>query len=182
MREDVWRAISEFQIKTFGFNKQLAKAEELLTPDEKVLFAAPSNITITYANTRQSGWIAGVVFLTDKRVLVSSKILSSFTTESIPLHEIRSVSLRNDGSGLGSLIFVHTLTKSISFMVTYKKDMAQRIFQLFENAKNSAAAPPESSPSTPSPADEIRKYKELLDLGAITQEEYDAKKKQLLNL
>ena len=31
-------------------------------------------------------------------------------------------------------------------------------------------------------ADEIKKYKELLDIGAITQEEFDAKKKQLLSL
>ena len=31
-------------------------------------------------------------------------------------------------------------------------------------------------------ADEIKKYKELLDSGAITQEEYDSKKKQLLGL
>lgn len=31
-------------------------------------------------------------------------------------------------------------------------------------------------------AKEIREYKELLDLGAITQEEFDAKKKQLLGL
>lgn len=31
-------------------------------------------------------------------------------------------------------------------------------------------------------ADEIAKYKSLLDSGAITQEEYDAKKKELLNL
>ena len=31
-------------------------------------------------------------------------------------------------------------------------------------------------------ADEIKKYKELLDSGAITQEEFDAKKKQLLGL
>ncbi len=30
--------------------------------------------------------------------------------------------------------------------------------------------------------EEIRKYKELLDSGAITKEEYEAKKKQLLNL
>lgn len=29
-------------------------------------------------------------------------------------------------------------------------------------------------------ADELRKYKELLDMGAITNEEYDAKKKKLL--
>ena len=32
-----------------------------------------------------------------------------------------------------------------------------------------------------STADELKKYKELLDSGAITQEEYDVKKKQLLN-
>lgn len=31
-------------------------------------------------------------------------------------------------------------------------------------------------------ADELKKFKELLDVGAITQEEFDAKKKQLLNL
>ena len=31
-------------------------------------------------------------------------------------------------------------------------------------------------------ADEIKKFKELLDAGAITQEEYDAKKKELLGL
>lgn len=33
-----------------------------------------------------------------------------------------------------------------------------------------------------SAADEIKKYKELLDMGAITQQEYDAKKKQLLGI
>ena len=33
-----------------------------------------------------------------------------------------------------------------------------------------------------SAADELKKYKELLDMGAITQEEFDAKKKQLLGL
>lgn len=33
-----------------------------------------------------------------------------------------------------------------------------------------------------SAADELKKYKELLDLGIITQEEFDAKKKQLLGL
>jgi len=30
--------------------------------------------------------------------------------------------------------------------------------------------------------DEIKKYKELLDSGIITQEEFDAKKKELLGL
>ena len=33
-----------------------------------------------------------------------------------------------------------------------------------------------------SPADELKKHKELLDMGVITQEEFDLKKKQLLGL
>ena len=36
--------------------------------------------------------------------------------------------------------------------------------------------------SQPSAADELKKYKELLDSGVITQEEFQEKKKQLLNL
>lgn len=36
--------------------------------------------------------------------------------------------------------------------------------------------------STGTNADELQKYKNLLDTGAITQEEFDAKKKQLLDL
>ena len=38
-----------------------------------------------------------------------------------------------------------------------------------------------AAPAT-SPADEIKRYKELLDTGILTQEEFDAKKKQLLGL
>lgn len=41
---------------------------------------------------------------------------------------------------------------------------------------------PELSSQNYSVADEIAKFKALLDDGAITQEEYDAKKKQLLGL
>ena len=51
------------------------------------------------------------------------------------------------------------------------------------------AQPRYAAPQQPAPqagvvdaAGELKKYKELLDMGAITQEEYDAKKKQLLGL
>ncbi len=37
-------------------------------------------------------------------------------------------------------------------------------------------------PTTVSVADELKKFKELLDMGAITREEFDAKKKELLGL
>ena len=41
---------------------------------------------------------------------------------------------------------------------------------------------PESSTNSISAADEIMKFKQLLDGGIITQEEFNEKKKQLLNL
>lgn len=40
----------------------------------------------------------------------------------------------------------------------------------------------ENTQSTVSAIDELKKFKELLDMGIITQEEFDAKKKQLLGL
>ena len=45
----------------------------------------------------------------------------------------------------------------------------------YKNARNAPVA-------TSSPADELKKFKELLDMGIITQEEFEAKKKQLLGL
>lgn len=41
---------------------------------------------------------------------------------------------------------------------------------------------PEPKPVSPDPATELRKYKQLLDDGVITQEDFDQKKKQLLGL
>ena len=49
----------------------------------------------------------------------------------------------------------------------------------YESAKNANNTP---AIQAPSPAEELKKFKELLDAGIITQEEFDAKKKQLLGL
>ena len=49
-------------------------------------------------------------------------------------------------------------------------------------AAEKALAANTAQPSAISSADEILKYKNLLDSGIISQEEFDAKKKQLLGL
>lgn len=55
------------------------------------------------------------------------------------------------------------------------------ILQKNKGEQQNAAAAQNNAPSADT-ADEILKFKKLLDAGAITQEEFDAKKKQLLGL
>ena len=51
-----------------------------------------------------------------------------------------------------------------------------------QNTQNNFAAPnPQQNLPPVSVADELLKFKQLLDMGAITQDEFDAKKRELLN-
>lgn len=58
------------------------------------------------------------------------------------------------------------------------REVAEYIKQRVDHYKRQKSAPA----AAPSAADEILKFKGLLDSGVITQEEFDAKKKQLLGL
>ena len=55
------------------------------------------------------------------------------------------------------------------------------VYRIFEN-EVVVEKPNKNMTATTSAADEIKKFKELLDCGIITQEEFDAKKKQLLGV
>ena len=68
----------------------------------------------------------------------------------------------------------------IQFMTEYN-DAARKMKDYIEAElqRSPAEAPPASQISA---AEEIKKFKELLDSGIITQEEFDAKKKQLLGI
>lgn len=77
-------------------------------------------------------------------------------------------------------MLITTETKLDSLVGKTNMDLYNKLVNKFEQIINSAVshdnAPIENSP------DEIRKFKELLDDGIITQEEFDAKKKDLLGL
>ena len=51
-----------------------------------------------------------------------------------------------------------------------------------KSCKGSSEQPRGTAPAAPSSADELLKFKQLLDMGAITEAEYNAKKSQLLGL
>ena len=65
-----------------------------------------------------------------------------------------------------------------------RKAQMKKAFAHNQYLVSSEMMPPPISIDTPSAvssADELKKFKDLLDAGAITQDEFDAKKKQLLN-
>ncbi len=76
---------------------------------------------------------------------------------------------------------------STGFGIMFLVTLVRFIIDVIKNPKKpSSSKPIQSSPQNAimvvSAADEIAKYKALLDSGTITQEEFEAKKKQLLGL
>lgn len=63
----------------------------------------------------------------------------------------------------------------------FQKDIS-RLEQILKKDTQSNPIPSNTKPSNDIPLNELKKLKELLDCGIITQEEFDAKKKQLLGL
>ena len=115
--------------------------------------------------------------VTDKRVYGTAAIRRRVD---LPIRSISAV-----GFAPFSTITVSTSSGVIKFcMVEDRKKVYNVITELLDKQSMSAAQPvvvgaPVASNSD---ADDIAKFKKLLDDGAITQEEYDTKKKQLLGL
>lgn len=81
------------------------------------------------------------------------------------------------------ITFLKTATKKDSFTYKTLYNSAQECLSVLQLICNSQVGLEESPTfAMGSNADEILKYKNLLDSGVITQEEFDAKKKQLLGL
>jgi hypothetical protein len=81
-------------------------------------------------------------------------------------------------------VAVATSSGRVAFLMIKNCDEIHRcVSNLLIDRQNKAPNTPMIKQEIPqSNADELRKFKELLDSGVITQEEFDAKKKQLLGL
>ena len=83
----------------------------------------------------------------------------------------------SSGAGIALTSFLATgMSNNIEFPHAYDYLNAARQMQSY--IANYSVQQPQGASS----ADEIKKFKELLDMGVITQEEFDAKKHQLLGL
>lgn len=182
MERNIEPILKKFEVKTFGNNKNIEKALELVKDDEEILYISPTNLSVKNSNTGKEEMLPGVCILTNKRFIFQNKILFQTKTETIDIQNIDNVS--SEGNSMtGGKITINSLSKSYSMLVSYKSSIMKLIVDTFEQAMNNAKKNnSQSTVSNSSSADEIKKYKDLLDSGAITQEEFDAKKKQLLGL
>ena len=115
--------------------------------------------------------------LTDKRlILAQKKFLGGDVTKFISYENINDVTKKNELIGTSYLIFD---TYKETFKVFFGGKEADKIYPVVENFLLTKKI---EHISNSSPADELRKYKQLCDDGIITQKEFEEKKKQLLNL
>lgn len=181
MRKDTEKCIKEFQIKTFGNVKNIERAESLVDVNEDIKYISPTNITITSTTTLKKDTCPGVIILTSKRILFYFQILNNNHTEILLLPEIKAI--ESSGNSLtGGHIIIHSISNDYDFLVTYKRNIIQKILNIFDTVRINSSESFSPQANIRSEADEILKFKTLLDQGIITEEEFMAKKKQLLGL
>lgn len=92
----------------------------------------------------------------------------------IPLDSVSAI-----GSGILSTVVIASSSGKIMFnCLSNYREIHNELGELLAKRQNNKVIAVNSI----SDADELKKYKDLLDNGVITQEEFDAKKKQLLGL
>lgn len=94
------------------------------------------------------------------------------------------ITVKNINNPVVYINFLTVATKKNSFTYKTMYNSAQECLSVLQLIYDSQDATPaaNNNVSVTSSADEILKFKNLLDSGIITQEEYEAKKKQLLGL
>ena len=96
----------------------------------------------------------------------------------LPINQISAI-----GLGVFSSVFVATSAGHVHFwLIENRSEVHAALNELLGKFQTDPKNGANITVPTASNADELKKYKELLDSGVITQEEFDAKKKQLLGL
>ena len=158
--------------------KHFKLVEENLLPNEevKMVFIGLHNYI---SSTKHDGNFAYAI--TNKRIIMAQKKqITGENFQTVSLENINDITFKS-GVLLGTLT-VDTIKET--FNIGLDKESAKSINSVFhnviDNLKNISISP-EIPINNFSVADELRKYKELLDLGVLTSEEFELQKNKLLN-
>lgn len=122
------------------------------------------------------GAVVGAITGTSHEKSTIKKMSVNFTVDNRNIEKLTFNALPSD-TKRGSLVYKAVL-QEIDKVLFVLNDISQKA----QKTREASVAPEETVSATVSVADEILKFKQLLDMGVITQEEFDAKKKQLLGI
>jgi len=151
-----------------------ARGRELTIFDNKVIIATKAGV---------GSFITGNVTDGEKTIYYSDVIGVQFKESGVALGylqlETSSGLMNNKGSNFfNENSFTWDTTTVTNDVMRKIADYIQMKIEMNKQSKNQ----PSTVINQVSNAEELKKYKELLDSGVINQEEFDAKKKQLLGL
>ncbi|WP_253198038.1 PH domain-containing protein [Clostridium gasigenes] len=172
---DIQAEINSLPCKdNWGTRKEIAELPAVIGTDEHIK-------AITSGLTDGNTWL---IVCTNKRVLMLDKgMIYGLKLIDIPLDRINSIS-HSKGLLLGKISITdgattRTIQNVSNTTVSFFANTVNKEIELYKQTKITTLT---QVVNTTSDADELLKYKQLLDIGVLTQEEFDAKKKQLLNL
>ena len=127
--------------------------------------------------------VAGFVYMYKVATLVVSEDAVSGITVfkkrvDLPISQIAAI-----GSGRFGRVSISTASGIISFYcLTNQQQMFECISNLIKKRQNQTSLSNVCSPTSSSSLDDLQKLKSLLDQGIISPEEFESKKKQILDL
>lgn len=147
------------------------EVESALKPDEEVLFCVGT-------------YFKQVLALTNQRIILASKRdMVNNISQGIKFYAYENI---NSVSWKSYTININTIGDDDLALGNFRQDTIAEAVSIMEeiirNYQKQQTEPTTQIVQQTSAADELKKFKELLDMGVITQEEFDAKKKQLLGL
>lgn len=171
-----------------GFGKGMTKSwgekhfqviVDNLLKDEKVIF--PFIGLHNYKKmTQHDDNYAYVV--TNKRILMAQQKLIGQNFQTVNIENINDITMKKDV--LLGVIIIDTLKEIFNVGVdrTTVQNIHDTLHKAIEKAKQNDKNEVDKVNNKESAVNQVKELKELLDLGIITQDEFDKKKKELLNL
>jgi len=156
---------------TIGGGREIKKLVEHLWEGERV----ERMTTGTYGNG------GGLVTLTDRRLLFTLDGIVSRTSEDFPLDKVSSVQW-SSGMALGTItIFASGNKAEIKNLdKSDGKEMVDAVRARLSAPKGSAVDAPQATASTPDVLAMLERLGKLRDAGVVTEDEFNAKKAELL--
>lgn len=176
--ELVKQKLDDIKYRCLITKSEVKQLHTILKPDEQLLEAVDAEVKRMHNKKHNSH---GMVFLTDRRLVFFRKsIIGTVTVEEFPLAKISSTSYRK---GIMHGTFIVNTSHNDAEFECYDKSATERMHTIAQELMQAHShKPATSAPPTPSadPVAQLEKLFKLKEMGALSEDEYQAEKRKLL--